>query len=428
MLLARQAWLMKYLRNSFWMISEYSLRIISSLFVGIYVARYLGPEPFGTLNYAFAIVAIFITLSHLGMGSILVRDLIKHPALAPAYMGTAFGLMILAGVTSLIILSVSVCLLESDPEVRLYILVAATGLFFQAFLVIDYNFQSQLKVKYSSIAKSSALAIGSLIKIYLVWVSADLVAFAMAYAFDYMFIAIVLCFAYSYQKQKWFLSAFSLSLVRPLLKRAWPMMLSALAAMMYVRIDQVMIQSMVGAYELGLYVAASKIFEAWVTFVYIVSISLLPLLVDQKKNNAQKYEAFLIKLFRCFVFSGGGVTLFLFCFGESIIDMTFGEEYESSIGILLVLSLGAPLIALRVVTVRYLTVESLEKKVASRTVIALVLSVVLNYILIPEFGVLGAAVSTVMALFYSAYIATYMDSELFKLQRIYKKIFYWSNS
>jgi len=123
------------------------------------------------------------------------------------------------------------------------------------------------------------------------------------------------------------------------------------------------------------------------------------------------------------MFSGLVFFLFILCCGESIIEITFGLEYKAALTALLILSLGAPLIAVRVVTVRYLTVEGFEKKIASRTVVALGLSVVLNYILIPEFGVVGAAVSTVSALFYSAYLANFLDADLFCLRKIHVKIF-----
>ena len=69
---------MKYVKSSLWMLAEYGLRIVSAIFVSIYVARYLGPEQFGLLSYSLAIVAIFMAVSRLGMESILVRDLTKY--------------------------------------------------------------------------------------------------------------------------------------------------------------------------------------------------------------------------------------------------------------------------------------------------------------------------------------------------------------
>ena len=68
---------MEYFKNSSWMIFEYIVKIISVFFVTIYIARYLGPESFGLLTYALAILSIFMVLSRLGMESILVREVSK---------------------------------------------------------------------------------------------------------------------------------------------------------------------------------------------------------------------------------------------------------------------------------------------------------------------------------------------------------------
>ena len=42
----------KYFANTSWLLGERVLRMVVSLLVGIYVARYLGPERFGLLSYA----------------------------------------------------------------------------------------------------------------------------------------------------------------------------------------------------------------------------------------------------------------------------------------------------------------------------------------------------------------------------------------
>jgi len=404
------------------MISEYGLRLVSAVLIGIYVARYLGPEKFGLLSYSSAIVTIFITVSQLGMANILVRDLAKCPERILAYMSTAFSLMMLAAIASFTVLSVCVFFIESDIQARAYIWVIAAGIIFQPFNVIDYYFQSQVKVKHSSVARLLALAISSSVKVYLVWTKAGVYVFAIAMALDYVLVALLLTMSYLNHHQECSFE-FDRSLVKPLLKSAWPMVLSALAATLYIRIDQIMIKNMIGSHELGLYMVASKFFEVWVSFVYVVSMSLMPLLVENKKNDPQKYEMLLVKVFRLFMFSGIVFYIFMFICGESVIEITFGLEYKAALTALIVLSLGAPLIAIRVITVRYLTVEGFEKKIASRTIAALGLSIVLNYILIPKFGVVGAAVSTVFALFYSAYLANFLDSELSYLRKIHVKIF-----
>ena len=68
---------MKYFKNTSWLFGEKILRMIVGLFVGIWVARYLGPEQFGLLSYAGAFVGLFTAFATLGLDGIVVRELVK---------------------------------------------------------------------------------------------------------------------------------------------------------------------------------------------------------------------------------------------------------------------------------------------------------------------------------------------------------------
>src|SRR5690606_443338 len=191
-------------------------------------------------------------------------------------LSASFFIMLIVSVISLIVLCACILYLESEVEVRIYILIISLGGVFQAFMVIDYNFQAQIKAKYSSIAKSVALVFSSVSKIVLVLNSADLYYFALFYALDYLVVAILLLVLHVYKKQVNFLQKFNVNYVLPLLRSAWPMVLSALSVVIYMRIDQIMIKNILGSYELGLYAAAVKVYEGWLVLPYVFGISLLP--------------------------------------------------------------------------------------------------------------------------------------------------------
>lgn len=403
---------MRYFKNSSWMMAEYGLRIVSAIFVSIYVARYLGPEQFGVLSYALAIVAIFMAVSRLGMESILVRDLAKYPQQAKAYMSTAFGLMVIAALAGLVILSTLVYFFESDPQTKIYIWIIATSLLFQTLLVVDYAFQAQVKAKYASIAKSIALAVSSSIKVYLVWIEADLQAFAIAHAFDHLIIAIMLVSMHIAQKQQSFLSGFDRNLVKPLLKSAWPMVLASLATIVYMRIDQIMIKNMLDAYQLGLYSAASKIYEGWIVITYVISISLLPAIIRAREHSQQVYSRGLTALFSLVFWLSIFVAAFVTVLGVDLIEIAFGKAYEGAASSLIIIMWTSAFASLGFVSARYLTVEGMENKIFFRTLMALLLNVILNFLLIPIYGIEGAAISTLISIIFSSYVLDYFDPAL----------------
>ena len=69
---------LKYLKNTSWLFGEKILRIVVGLFVGIWVARYLGPEQFGLFSYAQSFVGLFTAIATLGLDGIVVRELVKE--------------------------------------------------------------------------------------------------------------------------------------------------------------------------------------------------------------------------------------------------------------------------------------------------------------------------------------------------------------
>jgi len=93
---------MKLLQNFSWLIFERVLRIIGGLLIGIWVARYLGPEDFGLLSYAIVIVAFFTVLVDLGLSQIVVRELNNQPHQANSILGSAFALKFCGGLLAVL--------------------------------------------------------------------------------------------------------------------------------------------------------------------------------------------------------------------------------------------------------------------------------------------------------------------------------------
>lgn len=406
---------MNYFKNSSWMLFEYITRLISSIFVAIYVARYLGPEQFGILTYALSIVSIFLVISRLGMDSILVRDISKNLSKIKSYMGTAFSLMILASVISIALLALLVDIFETDTNTKIYIWIISLSLIFQTLFVVDYSFQGEVKAKYSSMSKVFAFILISFFKIYLVFINAELLSFVLIYAFEYLIIGLFLLIMHYIKRDYSFFFASERKSVNPMLKSAWPLILSGLASILYMRVDQIMIKNMLSAHDLGIYSSAIKIYEGWIIIPYVLSLSLLPAIVKLKENSYIRYKENLIKIFSLIFWGSVIVAIVTTIFSESIIMLTFGKEYISSSLVLVIIMWASVFVSQGSISARYLTVENLEKKIAIRTIIALVINIILNYIFIPIYGIEAAAMATLISVFISSYLINFIDKDLREL-------------
>ena len=164
--------------------AEKILRMVVGLFVGIWVARYLGPDKFGLLSYAQSFVGLFAAISTLGLDGIVVRELVKRPEKEYVLIGTAFVLKIFGAFLTLALLAVVVHFTSNDHYTNLLVFIIASATIFQSFNVVDLYFQSKVLSRYVVYANIVSLFASSIVKVLLILNEAPLIAFAWVVLFD----------------------------------------------------------------------------------------------------------------------------------------------------------------------------------------------------------------------------------------------------
>lgn len=404
--------------NSSWMLSERVLRIISGVFVGIYVARYLGPENYGVLSYAIAIAAFVMCISKVGMDSVLVRELALHPHPTSQLTGTAFRIMLIASFFCILITFIVVWNTNEPMDVKSYLTIVILGALFTPFLVADYLFQSLNKAKYSSICKTLTLTITSITKLALIYTQSPLLYFVFVVTAEHAILAFALLVISKHRGLGISLLRFNATVARNLLKSSWPMVLSALAILIQTRIDQVMIANMLSLEQLGIYSASVRIYEAWLIIPYTITISLLPTLAQTREINKAVYLARITQTLRLLIWSCIIVSIFLSITSEFLINLAFGSSYDSSSTILAIIIWGSIFSTMGSVSSRYLNIERMEKKIAYRTILTSLVNISINLVLIPELGLIGASLATVISLFLGNYVIDLLDQDLRELFKI----------
>ncbi len=393
------------------MFAEQVLRIIAGLFVGIYVARYLGPEQFGVYSYAAAFVALFGTIARLGLDSIVVRDLVNHPQERDVYLGTAFWLKLIGAFVTLGLLAIAVQFTSNDATTNLYIFIIASGLIFQSFDVVDFHFQSKVLSKYVSIAKLVQLALSSILKLYFILTQADLFWLVLVSLVDQITLALSLAFAYWRQRIGSFFLSFNLGAAKTMLRNAWPLILSGIAISLYMRIDQIMIKEMLGEKEVGLYSAAVRLSEAWYFVPVIVATSLFPAIINAKKISQELYNKRLQRLYFIMIYFAVGVALPVTFMAESIVVTLYGTHYQDAGMVLSIHIWAGVFVGLGVVNGQWFLAENLQKIATLNTLIGAAVNVVLNYLLIPIYGIPGVAFATFSSYGVAAYLTLFLHKK-----------------
>jgi PST family polysaccharide transporter len=408
--------LRRIIGNINWLVLEKVLRNLVGLFIFAWVARYLGPEQFGLMNYALSFVALFSVLATLGLNHITIRNIVSNPENKEDYLGTTLLLKFFGSLSMLIISVIGIALIEPDnTSVQLFVLIVALGYIFKSFDTIDLWFQSQVQSKYSVFSRSIAFVIISILKIGLVITQAPLVAFVLMYALDNLLAALLLIYLYHKKVTfSFFEWQVKYDVMKSLLKDSWPLILSGIAVMLYMKIDQVMIGNMLGDSQLGFYSAAVKLSESWYFISMIVSGSVFPAILKTRKKSRELYLERLQMLYDSFTLVSISIALIITLLAPFIIHIIYGAEYIEAATILSIHIWAGVFVFLGVASSKYLVAENLTKISFYRTIIGAITNVVLNIILIPISGILGAAAATLISYLFSAYI----PNLLFKESRI----------
>ncbi len=388
---------MKYFKNTSWLFFEKIFRMGVGLFVGIWVARYLGPDQFGLLNYVIAFVSLFGAIATLGLNGIIVRELVKDDTKRDILLGTAFWLKLIGGFFVLAVLAVAINFTSNDHYTNILIFIIASAVIFQSFNVVDLYFQSKVLSKFVVYANLIGLIISSIIKIVLILNEAPLIYFAFVILFDSIVLAFGHLYIYFYNHLDIRLWKFDPQKAKELLKDSWPLIITGLAIMLQSRIDQVMLKEMIGSYEVGQYSVAMRMIEVFDFLPMIVAQSLMPAIANAKKNNETLYQERLYTLYKLMMIFFLLTASFVFIFGENIILLLYGSEY-------ILASTLLPLFAIRTLFTNYgvarglfITNNNLFKISMIFVISSSTINVILNYLLIPVFQSKGALLATIIS-------------------------------
>lgn len=388
----------RYAANSLWVVSEKLLRMITMLFVGIWVARFLGPQSFGILSFAQSFVFLFSAFSTLGFDSIVVRELVKGDIPKDQLLGCAF-LMKLVGALIIIPIMMLIIYLSSEDRTTIFIVfIIATSLILQSFNVIDFYFQSKVLSKYVSLVNSSSMVVSSIAKIIFIINEATLIYFALIILFDALIVTVGLVYCYRFYAREFLITwAFDLPIAKFLIQQSWPLFLSGILISFYMKIDQVMLNFMMNKSSVGVYAAAVKLSEAWYMIPMVIVSSLFPAIISAKKHSSKMYEKRLLRLYTLMVWFGLTIAIIITLSSNWLIHTLYGSSYHEAVTILSIHIWAGVFVFLGVAFSKYLVAEGLAVRALYRTLSGAILNIILNLVLIPIYGIIGAAVATLIS-------------------------------
>ena len=406
--------------NSGWLFLENAVRMILAVTVGVWLSRYLGPEKFGAFSYASTLIGIFSILANLGLDSVVVRDLVKHPDIQEKILGSAFVLCLYGALLSLAgSIFFAHILMPNKNDIFLLSAILSCGLLFQPFQTIILWFRSHLLGKYIFLTKSISVIITSIITVILILYRANIYQIAFVRALELPLLALCLFIAINKVPGKIQIFCFNAKIAKNLLTSSYPLILSSILVILNMQIDKIMLGNMVNNISVGYYSAATKLTEMWYIVPIIIGVTVSPVLVHLKSTDEDQYFFRLKQIFTLLTWIGILACISITATSNYIIKFLYGTAYSSSSSILSV-HIWSSIFVFHVSLRSHLFIIEMHTLYVSLfALITTSLNILLNYFLIPEHQGLGAAYASLLSWMFGVLIVPL----LFNSSRKYPLIF-----
>lgn len=399
--------------NAFWLIAARIYQMAVNLLVSMLTARWLGPSNYGLINYAASMTAMFTSLCTLGINSILVNELLKDETKQGEILGSAIGLRLLSSLLSVItIVALTAALNPREQTTILVVLVYSLSLTFQTVDSLNYWYQAKLRSKTTAIISAVGYTVTSVYRILLLVSRRSVIWFAASHLVEYGLVAVLLLSAYRADSEKTQKLRFSLRTGSSLLRKSYHFILSGVMVAVYGQMDRIMLKSMLDEAAVGYYSAALSVTNMWPFVLAAIIDSVKPSVLKQYHVNTEAFERQLAQLYGIILYisfaAGAAITLL----SKPIILILFGKSYLPARSVLCILCWDTAFAYLGVARSIWLVPQGKQKYEKYIAASGAVCNLALNGILIPVWGIGGAALATLLTQIITNFVVGFFFPEI----------------
>jgi len=392
----------KYLKNTGSLMLARVGSLIIKILVGFTITNYLGKELNGILNYPTAFTTFFVAAAALGLDGFITRELLRTPENRDQLLGTAFFLKLMGGMAILPIIYIAYRIWNSYTEIETpltYVLIVGLTGITQAFYLPDSYFQSKVQAKYVMRVQIFGNIFSALIKLAFIFLKLGVEWFVFALLLDTVILATGYIYFYQIKAGSIFKWTYQSTLAKYLIKNSWPLALSAVLVSIYMKIDQLMVANYLGTGSLGVYSTVVQLSESWYFIPVAIVTSVFPAIMNAKRDDKERYIKRLQNMYDLMVWISLSVALFMTFASPIIFRIVYTEEFWGGAHVLTVHVWAGIFVFLGSASGQFLIAEGYTKLAMLRTGMGALVNIGLNVIWIPKYGIMGAALATLIAYF-----------------------------
>ncbi len=357
----------------------------------VYLARVLGPENFGILKFGMALLSYFSLIISLGFCVYGTREVARNPANTSLLVGNILAMRVLLAVIGITCYAVVVLLIKKTVPVKIVLAILGFNLVGTAFS-LEFVYHGVQRMSVPAVLKVAASVIGFAGIVMFIRQPEDIILAALVWIIAGFLPILGLIGKYTYDfslpRFQWKIEQW-----KPILKASLPMAASSIMISIYYNADMVMLGFMRYEHELGWYAAAYQIHGFVIGPAAILSAVFMPPLSKTIHNSfsmrkeAENYAQAILLFGIPLAFMG-------VAFSSDILVIIFGKEFANANIALIILMWNSLFVYINVMIGTPLIAWNFQKKRMYAVSAGAIANLVLNMILIPRYGIEGAAVAT----------------------------------
>ncbi len=401
-------------KNIFWLAVSRAAALVLLFFAYASLFRYLGPKAYGQYQFALSYVLIFSTVVDFGVQQFMTKKMAEDEPNTRKYFQNFIAFEVIASLALYALLIAIAYFKNFEPIV--FKAVAITGLGMVA-NSLCYPFLSVLTARQDLKKVAFINFLNSLVNITIIFLAVAFKKYIIFLASIQLVFGILDLILYRVYVGKFLpgplfgnffrkstpglngekLTFFDAAAIINILKSAWPFALLVGFSAIYNRIDVIIITKLLGYTQTGLYSAAYKFFDILNFFPASVSHVLFPVLAGlMAKNLISDVKATLEKYLKLMIAAALPMAVGGMLLSKQLMLLIAGKDFEASAPVLSILIWSIAILFIYI-PVNSLIISQLTKKAMVITGLNVLVNIIGNIILIPIYGILGAAIMTVVS-------------------------------
>jgi len=369
-------------------------KILSFVLV-VYIARYLGDVGFGKYSFAFAFCSLFLILSDLGLGTVLIRDVARDKSAAGKYLGNAAVIRFFLSLLTFVLICIVISLMHYPRDTTMAVYIVGLSLMVGSFSgIFGSVFRAFERMEYNALLATLEKILIVSLGIYVLFSGRGLIALVSVFLVGSIF-GVITNVSVTFQKFVRPKFEIDLKFWKWLIWQSFPFALAGIFISIYFYIDSVMLSVMQGDAVVGWYNAAYNLLSALIFIPSIFMIAVFPVICGFFKTSKDSLRIAYEKSSKYLFTIALPIVVGTVILAENIIYFIYGDVFSHSIFALQILIWTFLFISVNGVLYYLLGAINRQVTIMKVTAACAGVNVALNLILIPKLSLIGASIATV---------------------------------